>query len=207
MKKRIMIVVYALLLCVTASFAWLSNFQANEVSNVSVDFSDGALTVIDPGFDAYIEVKNANGAFEPVVQDFVFDKKQMVPDTITPFNVKIKNKSTESARKAKLGVAIRVNPAQLDEVNLLDVIYIDAVMGDGFGDVKKQHVYIKLSEAQRVGADDSGEYFLWIYGDGNEIEIPATGKYVTITCSFYYDQNATAAHQNKTIEAMAFRLE
>ena len=52
MKKRILIIFYALLLCVTASFAWLSNFQPNKVTNLSVDYSGGALTVADLDFDA-----------------------------------------------------------------------------------------------------------------------------------------------------------
>ena len=38
MKKRILIIIYALLLCVTASFAWLSNFEIKPVNNVLIDF-------------------------------------------------------------------------------------------------------------------------------------------------------------------------
>ena len=141
---------------------------------------------------------------------FVFDKKQMVPDSITPFKIKIKNNSTTDDRKAKLGIAIRIDPTQISEANILDVMYIDVVAGNGFSRANNYHVFLKLNAAEPVGAEGSGEYFLWIYGDGEEITIPPTtaeNEYVTLDCSFYYDQNATAEYQNKSIQAMAFRLE
>lgn len=211
MKKRILIIFYALLLCVTASFAWLSNFQANIVEDIRVDFHEGSLTVVNLDFDAHIETKNASGVFEKIPDGpFVFDKKQMVPDSITPFKIKIKNNSTTDDRKAKLGIAIRIDPTQISEANILDVMYIDVVAGNGFSRANNYHVFLKLNAAEPVGAEGSGEYFLWIYGDGEEITIPPTtaeNEYVTLDCSFYYDQNATAEYQNKSIQAMAFRLE
>jgi hypothetical protein len=212
MKKRILIIFYALLLCVTASFAWLSNFQANYVDEyISVDFRDGALSVVNLDFDAHIETPDADGTFTEIPEGtFAFDKRQMVPDSITPFKIKIKNNSETAERKAKLGVAIRIDPTENVDFNILDVLYLDVVAGSGFKDGNNHHVFVKLSTASRVGASDSGEYFLWIYGDGKEIVIPPTtaeNEYVTLDCSFYYDQNATAEYQNKSIQAMAFRIE
>lgn len=210
MKKRILIIFYALLLCVTASFAWLSNFHANVVKTIDIDFQDGALTVVDLDFDAYIETRNSDGDFERIPEGiFKFDSKQMIPDSITPFKIKIKNYSTSESNKAKLGLAIRIDPVKQGDVNILDMFYIDVVAGNGFGE-NKLHVFLKLSEAEPIGNENSGEYFLWIYGDGKEITVPPTKaetEYVTLDCSFYYDQNATAEYQNKAIHAMAFRLE
>ena len=210
-KKRILIIFYALLLCVTASFAWLSNFQANIVEDIKVDFRNGALTVVNLDFDAHIETRNADGVFEQIPEGtFTFDKRQMVPDSITPFKIKIKNNSTTEERKAKLGVAIRLDESQMDDVNILDVLYLDVVAGGGFKDGNNHHVFVKLNAAEPIGAEGSGEYFLWIYGDGEEIVIPPTtpkSEYVTLDCSFYYDQNATAEYQNKTVQALAFRIE
>lgn len=212
MKKRILIVIYALLLCVTASFAWLSNFQANYVTNLKVDYQDGALKVINLDYDAYIETRDADGSFVRVPDGapFEFDSKNMIPDSITPFKIKIRNNSETEDRKAKLGLAIRIDPKQMETVNLLDVLYLDVVAGDGFGEANSYHVFLKLSDAEPIGLADSGEYFLWIYGDGDEIIIPSVDGgmgYATLDCSFYYDQNATAEYQNKSIEALAFRLE
>jgi hypothetical protein len=98
----------------------------------------------------------------------------------------------------------------MKDVNVLDVLYLDVVAGNGFGDGNNHHVFLRLNAAEQVGAEGSGEYFLWIYGDGSEITIPptnATNEYVTLDCSFYYDQNATAEYQHKTIQAMSFRIE
>ncbi len=211
MKKRILIIFYALLLCVTASFAWLSNFDKTTVKNVNIDYRNGALTVVNLDFDAYIETQNADGAYVriPDGEAFKFDQKKMVPDTITPFKIKIKNFSESQSNKAKLGLAIRIDPVKADEVNILDMFYIDVVAGNGFGK-NKHHVFLKLSEAEQIGNKNSGEYFLWIYGNGSDITIPPTtdaNEYVTLDCSFYYDQDATAEYQNKSIQALAFRLE
>ena len=212
MKKRILIVIYALLLCVTASFAWLSNFQANYVNEIRVDFSNGALSVINLDFNAYIETRTESGSFEriPDGEIFSFDHKSFVPDSITPFRIKIKNKSTTEFRKAKIGVAIRLKQSEVGNVNLLDMLYLDVVAGDGFDETNNYHVFVKLNTADLVSTEEEGEYLLYIYGDGDEIMIPPTTptkEYVTLDCSLYFDQNATAEYQNEVITAMTFRLE
>ena len=217
MKKRILIVVYALLLCVTASFAWLSNFNKTNVKDLHVDFRHGALTVTDPGFQAFIETRDANGNFVRIPDGvdgeqlpYTFNHKDMVPDTITPFKIKIKNNSSTEERKAKLGIALRIDPEAAKVANILEVMYIDVIAGDGFSDDENYHIYMRLDEASVVGNSENGEYFLWLYGEGSEIIIPPTSddkEYVTLDCSFYYDQNATAKYQNQSIFALSFRLE
>ena len=78
-----------------------------------------------------------------------------------------------------------------------------------FTNLENYHIYVRLNEAKEVGAKGSGEYVLTLYGDGNELVIPANAdnKYATINCKIYFDQEATAEYQNKTIEAMVFRFE
>jgi hypothetical protein len=212
MKKRILIVIYALLLCVTASFAWLSNFQANHVNEINVDFSNGALNIVNLDFNAYIETRTESGSFEriPDGEMFSFDHKRMVPDSITPFRIKIKNNSTTESRKAKLAVAIRLKQSEVGNVNLLDMLYLDVVAGDGFSETNNYHVFVKLNTADLISTEEEGEYLLYVYGDGDEIIIPPTSsakEYVTLDCSLYFDQNATAEYQNEVITAMTFRLE
>ena len=216
MKKRILIVIYALLLCVTASFAWLSDFQEERVGSISVDFQHGALTVVNVDFDAFLETRDANGNFVPLGENekFIFDKKNMVPDAMTPFKIKIKNNSTTESRKAKLGVAISIDPVEEGEVNILDMLYLDIVAVSGFRTTDTYHVYVRLSEADEIGADGSGTYYLTIYGDGSELIIPPfiedenpENDYAVLDCSIYFDQEATAEYQNKIINTMVFRLE
>ena len=211
-KKRILIIFYALLLCVTASFAWLSNFEKNYVSDVRIEYSDGALTVANLNFDAYIERSNDDGTFTALGdgENFTFDSKKMVPDAITPFNIKIRNTSSTESRKAKLSVALRIDPEEAKQANILDVIYLEMVAGDGFSGTNMYHIYVRLDEASKVGNTADGEYFFYIYGEGEEIIIPpstSVDDYVTLNCKFYYDQSATAEYQNKSIQTVAFRLE
>lgn len=209
MKKRILIIVYALLLCVTSSFAWLSNFEANQAKHVTVDFQNGNATVVDPGYDAYITTEQ-NGEDVRVGDKFVFDHKKMVPNSVTPFKIKIKNKSETESKKAKLSLAIKISPEEASKVNILDVLYVDIVVGQGFDGANTYHVFKKLSEATLIGSKNSGEYILDIYGNGEEIVIPPTSEeneYVSLNCYIYYDKNATAEYQDKTIQTLSFRLE
>ena len=206
MKKRILIIVFALLLCVTASFAWLSNFEKQVVSAVNVGFPDGALSVVQLDFDASMEVEVSDGVFRPLDdnENFTFDKQKMIPNAVTPFKIKIKNNS-DQATDAKLVVSIKIDPEQAKTANILDVLYLDVISGDGFSAVNDYHVFVNLKEAKVVGDASGGNYLLYVYGDGNEITIPPSAN-VTLDCYFYYDQNATAVYQNKNI-AVSFRIE
>ena len=211
MKKRILIIIYALLLCVTASLAWLPNYSKNKVEEIFIDYKDGALTVADPGFLAHIETLNSAGSFEQIAGDsYLFDSRKMVPDSLTPFKIKIHNNSATEYRKAKLGIGIRIDAQEAEIANILDVLYLEIVSGAGFDDAVTNHVYLRLNEASVIGDPSNGEYFLWIYGEGSEILIPPSTSgddYVTLDCSLYFDQNATQKYQNKSVYAMAFRLE
>ena len=216
MKKRILIIIYALLLCVTASFAWLSNFNVTPVKSIAVDFQGadkgGLATVASFDFDTALEIVDENGDYVPLEKDvpYTFDSKNMVPDSMTSFRLKIKNNSTTESRTTKLVVAISIDPEQAKQANILDVLYLDVVASDGFMNLENYHIYVRLNEAKEVGAKGSGEYTLTIYGDGNELVIPAADgddDYATIDCKIYFDQEATAEYQNKTIDAMLFRFE
>ena len=215
MKKRILIIFYALLLCVTASFAWLSNFNVTPVGSVSVDFQGGdkggLATVASFDFDTALEIANDKGDYVPLEKDvpYTFDSKHMVPDSMTAFRLRIKNNSATDIRTTKLVVAISIDPEEAEKVNILDMLYLDVVASDGFMNLENYHIYVRLNEAKEVGAKGSGEYVLTLYGDGNELVIPANAdnKYATIDCKLYFDQEATAEYQNKIINTMVFRLE
>ena len=248
MKKRILIVVYALLLCVTICFAWLSNSRVNYVEDIQVQFPQGALTISNPEVDGIIGRVNENGQFEKV-NVLTIDSKSMVPGSGQKFQIRLKNLAETKAQKIKLGVAIKVwtpdtAAAADDETRLtesvnsadaLDMIYLsvikNAAIGGGAnnGDLfdSENSVSVRLSEATVMGSAEEKTYFLWVCGDGNEIVVPAItasgsgnqpantaettgelGNYnVTINCSFEFDPEATAEHQNVKIEALAFRVE
>lgn len=215
MKKRILIIVYALLLCVTASFAWLSNFQATKVKGVKVEYTNGDLTVLDLAFDAELRVPEINGynsdgspiqTWKPVdsATKHIFDSTKVVPGSITAFRLAIKNKSDE-AKDARLSLVFTIAS---EDVDLLDYLYIDTIAGTGFSTSNSYHKFIKLSDAEQVSSKDGvDEYIVRIYSYSDEITIPKSNNFVELDCSFYFDQEATAELQAKTIKTMAFRLE
>lgn len=216
MKKRILIIIYALLLCVTASFAWLSNFEIKPVNNVLIDFrgkpEGGLATVASFDFDTVLEIADENGDYVSLAKDvpYTFDKKNMIPDSMTSFRIKLKNNSDTESRTTKLILGISIDPEEAKNVNILDVLYLDVVASSGFMNLENYHIYVRLNEAKEIGAAGSGEYTLTLYGEGNELVIPASNgedRYATIDCKLYFDQEATAEYQNKTIEAMVFRFE
>ena len=222
MKKRILIIVYVLLLCVTTTFAWLSNSQEQRARTLSVDLEDGKAVITDLSFDAVLEKQNAEGNYEAVEGAYSFDKKTMVPGARTPFRIKITNLGT-TTKDTKLVLDMHIDDFDpTDEINILDMLYIDIVLGEGFGASDVRHVFKKLSEATVIGDTDSGSFSLVLYGEGEEITVPAPvdknrngviseeerlASAVAINCSFYYDQNATAEYQDMSISALSFRLE
>ena len=215
MKKRILIIVYALLLCVTASFAWLSNTQLNEAGEIAVKFSkdkdDYKVLITDFSFEGYLEKKGVNDVYEKVEGSFTFDTQTTVPGVRIPFRIRVKNVA-EVSKNAKLVLDMYVENYDADSPNILDMLYIDVVLGDGFAESGSRHVYKKLSEASVIGEDGSGTFSLDIYGDNDKITIPSYNKvsvadgFVALNCSLYYDQNATVEYQETGV-AFAFRLE
>ena len=253
MKKRILIIVYVLLLCGTATFAWLSNAQNSINETIDVDFSGGKAVVTDFSFNAYLERKIADGEVNASDKDndgyvavdegaFSFDTQSTLPGTRLPFRIRIQNLG-DAKKSTKLVLDMYIegyDPDSNDEMirskaDLLDVIYIEIVLGDGFSTndaldpdedqiedadkkVETRHVFKKLSEAIYKG---DGLFSLEIYSEEDKIVIPTVDEvneslaknektqngYVALNCSFYYDQNAGAEYQGKGIDALSFRLE
>ena len=89
MKKRILIIVYALLLCVTASFAWISNFDQSRVESVMFNYNNGALTVWNNNFEGklmvpIVEGTNADGTPKEIWKDVDKNKGAFG----APFNIR-----------------------------------------------------------------------------------------------------------------------
>ena len=197
MKKRIILSIGALLLLlsVVTSVAWLSNFDKKKVTSVNVDYQNGMMTIADKNFDAWALVPDGNGDYRELGddEDFTFDDRSLVPDSVTPFKIKIENK-TDSEKTANLSLIFTT-----DDTTLLEHFYIDVVIGN------KYHVYRCLAEASEIGNVGSGNYVLDIYGEGAEINISASSV-ITLDCYFYYDKFADASNQANNID-IEFRLE
>ena len=220
MKKRILIILYVLLLCGTVTFAWLSNAQNSINKTVDVDYSQGKAVITDFAFDAYLEEKVGDN-YVAVEKDsaFAFDSNDTVPGARLPFRIRVKNLGTvEKKTKLVLDMQIDGYDPSADNANILDVLYVEVVLGDGFSESGTRHAFKKLSEATYKG---NGLFSLEIYSEGEEIAVPIPsvvnarlkdlGKpqngYATFNCSFYYDQVAGAIYQGMGINALSFRLE
>lgn len=255
MKKRILIVVYALLLCVTVCVAWLSNSRINYVKEILVDFPDGALTIGNPDVAGVIGRIDESGQFQRV-DTLTFDPKSMVPGSGQNFQIRLKNMAESRTQKIKLGVAIKVWTPEVNtvadgdagvtesvnEADVLDMIYLSVIKnastGSGNNEVEnfdsENSISVRLGQASAIGEAKEKTYFLWVCGDGNEIIVPAKAQSdsesgettgtteseteseteipiedfdITINCSFGFDPDATAEHQNVKIQALAFRVE
>lgn len=227
MKKRIILSIGALLLLlfVVASVAWLSNFETRIVRSLNVDYQNGAMVIADKNFDARVLVPDGDGDYRALTdgEELPFDDRGIVPDSVTPFKIEIDNK-TDSAKTANLSLTFTT-----DDTTILDNFYIDVVFGTQY------HVYKCLGEAREIGGEGSGNYILDIYGEGEEISIPATvtsesetesevqaaaqtetesesdstdsfSADMSLDCYFYYDKFADASNQAKMVE-IEFRLE
>ena len=197
MKKRIILSIGALLLLlsVVTSVAWLSNFDKKKVKSVRVNYQNGMMTIADKNFDAWALVPDGSGSYRELgaEEDFTFNSRSLVPDSVTPFKIEIENK-TESEKTANLSLIFTT-----DDTTLLEHFYIDVVIGN------KYHVYRCLGEAKEIGSGGSGNYALDIYGEGAEINISALSV-ITLDCYFYYDKFADASNQANNID-IEFRLE
>ena len=191
MKKRILIVVYALLLCVTICFAWLSNSRVNYVKNINVDYKNGALTIGHAGVKGVIGRIDENGNFQ-MVEKLEIDPKVMVPGSGHKFQIRLKNTEEITEQKIKLGVLIRLSEGTKETrgvdgeqdstlPDVFDKLYISvlkkAANGGGANNVEfdsENSFSVKLSAASVYGNKKDNMYFLWICGEGNEIILPAT---------------------------------
>lgn len=167
MKKRILIIVYVLLLCGTITFAWLSNAQSNINEYVDVQFNSGKAIVVDLPFKAYLERKLAEGendtdsdGYVRVNGDFSFDTKATIPGSRLPFRIRIQNPEAESkGTKLVLDMYIEgYDPNSEEEfirnkADFLDAVYIEIVLGEGFNAV----VDDESDTTQESGTDETDE--------------------------------------------------
>ena len=220
MKKRILIVVYVLLLCVTASFAWLSNIQETETKFVNVDFENAMITdfSLDATLDiddSYVEerVPGKNGERDEIK----LRKKSTLPGSRIPFTIDI-TRDVTTEKKTKLFLDLELDEANADilEFIYIEVVYTEVTQISGTNEfsTESRHVYKRLSESEKGGY--YGDYSVEIFGEGREITIPIKRDengdgndetFVTLKCNFYYSNEATAEHQDMGIDAMVFRME
>ena len=219
MKKRILIVLYVLLLCVTASFAWLSNIQETETNTISVDFTNGMIS--DFTFNASLEMSDSYKIES--TEGIKLNNKLMVPGARVPFKIHIEKGKEEKRAKLVLDLDMDCVEADLDTdgiPKIMKMVYVEIIFNEISEDNpggKTRRVFKKLSEFSETNGF-YGDYTIELFGEGEEIivssaifnedgTVSAGNDILTLNCSLYYDQLATAEYQDMGIGAMLFRLE
>lgn len=200
-KKRILLLMYALLLCVTASFAWIIIRDPIRTKSLVVDYHTHKLMVSDknielsiwvPEKDGFAEISNSSDEDN---RNELFRFQNIVPDYNVSYQIRIKN-NTSAPITIRLSISSLSCADKL--INVDDaLVYLSVRPGNLF----KSHAGIKLPEEKYMGITDqtlqsigNGQYSLSLY-DG--LQIPPTGDgYVELECYFYFSKEMDNSYQN-----------
>ncbi len=207
MKSRILRLLYAVLLLVSITFAWILTGDVNRVPSLSIDYKDdGTLQIANMDVNASIWIYDStNDTYIAMPENYQFDSNSMIPGATVPFRIRIENNS-ESVIRANLTLYIDVDEA---DFKLLDKLFIEIAAGNGYYGVHVDPVNIKFSDAVMVQVDGEPKYALSIYNAESLLAIPLTaaGSYAELNCSFYFDESADAAYQDLSFVIDYFRME
>jgi hypothetical protein len=213
--KRIFLLLYALLLLITASFAWIINRDPFRARNVLVDFTEsGKLTVSDKNIEMSIWIANEKGEYREISNsswessDELFTVENIVPDHNVPFQIRLKNTS-EDVLDINISVAKMICSDKLVGESGADAkVYFSTMPGRKY----KTYTSIKLPEEQyfpltrdRIITTGENQYSLAFY---NSLQVPPTGvdDYVELDCRIYFDSSMDNTYQNQEFRIVTFKV-
>ncbi len=209
MKKRslgksIFILAYTILLCVTVSFAWILAQKPNEVQRVDIDYSEkGKLVIAPTDIEGSVYVTTSEGEEIELTQDFKISSSEVLPNSVIPFKIRLKN-NTDSVTR----VDVSIVGIQTSRANLLDVVFFSATPSTGWTETNVPNsVYKQLGEANQ--SSSTGKYSLSVLSG---ISLRTTDKekeddYLEFSCYFYFDGETMGnEHQNADLTIGAFRI-
>lgn len=201
MGKKLLLVAYCILLCITITFSWLFDIEPNYVQNIVIDFEKNNLFIVNAKIEAKLFMEQ-NGNDVQVDDSFELDSSLLIPNAVIPFYITISN-TGESNTLLTMTLLISVNESDLC---LLDMLYVDMVVASDDAGVGT-HVYKKLSEAKRIG--NTNEYSLPLYSSENKLFVKSGGEdeAVKLKGYLYFDRNADSTYQGKSFKIVSFRLE
>jgi len=200
MRKKLLLAAYCVLLCITITFSWLFDIVPNHVREVVIDYQNNGLFIVNANMDATLYMQEQEGGeYVEVTDSFSFDNTRLIPNAVIPFYVDITN--TGAANTSFMVTVI----LHVEDPTLLDVLFMDVVVASDDSNTGK-HVYMKLSEADRIGDSDSKEFSLTLYSAQNKLFV-RSGATIRLDSYLYFDRNADSTYQGKSIEIVSFRLE
>lgn len=201
--KSIFIIAYTLLLCVTVSFAWILAIKPNIVQNVNINYNDDNKLIIAPSdIEGAVYVVNEKGEEVELTSDFHIDPKDVLPNSIIDFKIRLKN-NTDNLTK----IDVSLVGITTSRETLLNVVYFSATPSTGWGKDAPHSEYKQLGDAKK--SQTSETYSLTVL---NEISLRSTDKeneedYLEFSCYFFFDpETMTNEHQNTELVIGAFRI-
>ena len=218
-KKKILLVVYTLLLGITVSFAWILNPESNVSDSFYIQYggnTDNTLVVAPKDVEMIVYAQKAgkwvkagsSSDKNDQAELFAIDPHMVIPNSSVPFRIRLKNNSNQTIR-----IRIMLTGIVCDR-NLVnkEIIYVSSIGSMEYSkySVKvPENVYLSLNtDGELVSTDEetnTSTYNLVLY---DEIEVPATDEngFVELDCYFYFDKDRmTNVCQNKTFFVSSFR--
>ena len=210
MKKRILWIVYSLLLCCTVTFAWILSGKPLAVPYVMLDYAEeNQMFISSVGVNAKAYFRQ--GDQEVPAEDFYLDPSKLVPGTIIPFTITLDYQAQDEARSA-ISVKLSMIGITVSDPKLLDKMYVSVTPKNErlTSTNGRQTLYICLNEAEPMGEAGEETYRLNIYDSSNQLIIPhndAGSAPSELDCYLYFDRSADSSFQNLSLDIRYFRLE
>jgi len=202
LTKRIFALVYAILLCVTVSFAWILTEEENVVKDVTVGYGDGKLVVASKDISGKLIITDDAGNETELNEDYFFSSTEILPNSVIAFSLRIKNNSYE-----EMVVDISIVGISPEDAKILDVVYFSATPSSGWKNETPPAVYVKLGDAQYNTVDST--YTLSV---SKSVLLRPTeplneDDYMEYACYLYFDgETMTNVHQDIDLSIGAIRI-
>ena len=202
MSKRIIALIYAILLCVTVSFAWILSEKENIVKDVTVGYNDGKLVIAPTDIQGKVIISDSMGNETELTDEFVFNPTDIIPNSIIAFSLRLRNNSY-----MEIPVNITFVGITAENPSILDVVYFSATPSTGWKENTPPSTYINLGDAVLNEVD--GTYTLTVLTTVvlRPTEVLNEDDYMGYECYFYFDGEAmTNAHQDVNLEIGTIRI-
>ena len=202
MSKRIIALIYAILLCVTVSFAWILSEKENIVKDVTIGYNNGKLVIAPTDIQGKVLISDSLGNETELTDDFEFNPTDIIPNSIIAFSLRLRNNSY-----MEIPVNITFVGITAENPSILDVVYFSATPSTGWKENTPPSTYINLGDA--VYNEVDGTYTLTVLTTVvlRPTEVLNEDDYMGYECYFYFDGEAmTNAHQDANLEIGTIRI-
>lgn len=218
MKKRILLLVYSVLLCCTITFAWILDGNPKPITGFMFDYSDDSkMSIASIGVDVAIGFRQGDGYV--AARDFVLRPEHMMPNARIPFKIMFDHQSDDE-EPTSLPISLSLVGIRVSDPILLDKMYISVTpVTDGLTATNgRSPIYKCFSDAIPVGEGDNVSYRLEIYNNLNKLYIPHNdeqeredqwdeGNRSVLDCYLEFHSSADASYQDISLDIGIFRVE